>query len=63
MQVYVLLDRDACVYGVVTDPDVADLWLEFDGSFSVTGPVEVDDYGLVNLVADEFEALEDGKER
>ncbi len=43
MQVYVLLDKDARVYGVVTDAEAAEEWLTFDGSFGFA-ECELDDY-------------------
>jgi len=51
MQVYVLLDREARVYGVVTDADAAEEWLTFDGSFGFA-ECKLDDYTSFNMVVD-----------
>ena len=48
MHVYVLLDSDAKVNGVVTDLAVADEWLTFDDSFSVTEG-QLNDYMCFDL--------------
>jgi len=48
MQVYVLLDSDARVYGVVTDSNAAEEWLTFDDDFAVAEG-ELNDYTCFNM--------------
>jgi hypothetical protein len=54
MQTYVLLDRDARVYAVVTDAEAAEEWLTFDGSFGFAECV-LNDYTRFNKALDAVE--------
>jgi hypothetical protein len=51
MQVYVLLDREARVYGAITDAEAAEEWLTFDDSFGFA-ECKLDDYTSFNMVVD-----------
>jgi hypothetical protein len=48
MQVYVLLDSEDRVFGVVTDLAVAEEWMTFDDDFAVSEG-ELNDYTCFNM--------------
>jgi len=48
MQVFVLLDREARVYGVVTDANAAEEWLTFDDDFAFAEG-ELNDFTCFNV--------------
>jgi hypothetical protein len=59
-RVFVLLDRGdpPNVYAVTSDEEVAEAWLGYDGTFGVV-ETEVDDFTMVNAIADEVEESEE----
>ena len=48
MRVYVLLDSDGKVDGVVTDPVIAEEWLTFDDTFAIAAG-ELNDFACFNV--------------